>query len=253
MFIDTHTHLLSNDFDKDREIVIENAKKMGVHKFLEVGYDIKYMELLPDFINNRKEFFGALGVHPNNAYEFNEHVMKDLESIVLKNNKIVAIGEIGLDYYRDFVSKELQEKVFIMQLDLAVSLKKPVVIHCREAKEDLKNILRRYKNLSGTIHSFSGNINDAEFYIERGFVLGLSGVLTYKSNNPLRELIKILDLQNLVIETDCPYLPPVPHRGERNEPSFSIYIRDEISRQKNIDKTEIDKITNRNILRIFNF
>ncbi len=253
MFIDTHTHLLSDDFEKDREIVIENAKKNGISKFLEVGYDFKYLKVLPDFIRNRKEFFGAVGIHPNNAYELTDDMIKSLESVILNNKKIVAIGEIGLDYYRDLVPKEIQKKVFVMQLDLAVSLKKPVIIHCRESKEDLKNILKNYQNLSGTIHSFSGNLKDAEFFIERGFVLGLSGVLTYKSNIPLRELIKQIDLKNLVIETDCPYLSPVPYRGKRNEPSFSVYVRDEISRQKDINKIEVDEITNKNVLRIFNF
>ena len=208
---------------------------------------------MPDFIRNRKEFFGAVGIHPNNAYELTDDMIKSLESVILNNKKIVAIGEIGLDYYRDLVPKEIQKKVFVMQLDLAVSLKKPVIIHCRESKEDLKNILKNYQNLSGTIHSFSGNLKDAEFFIERGFVLGLSGVLTYKSNIPLRELIKQIDLKNLVIETDCPYLSPVPYRGKRNEPSFSVYVRDEISRQKDINKIEVDEITNKNVLRIFNF
>jgi TatD DNase family protein len=250
MFIDTHTHLLSEEFDIDREKVIKRAKDVGVFKFIEVGYDESYSEKVAEFVLKNDDFFGSIGIHPHNAMEMTKNTIEKFYSLG-QLEKIIAIGEIGLDYYRDLSPRDIQETVFREQIKLALSLSKPIIIHCRDAKDDLKKILKEYNSLSGIIHAFSGTLQDAEFYVKKGFVLGISGVLTYKNNLPLKDLVKNFDLDNIVLETDCPYLPPVPHRGKRNEPSFLNFVREEISNLKCIDVKKIDEITTNNVKRIF--
>ncbi|MDR0676433.1 MAG: TatD family hydrolase [Elusimicrobiota bacterium] len=250
MLIDTHTHLLSEEFDNDRDEVIKRAKDKGVEKFIEVGYDEKYSTKLVDFVEYNDDFFGAIGIHPHNAIEFTNTTLKNFEKLI-KSQKIIAIGEIGLDYYRDLSPRDTQEKIFRQQIELSQSLEMPIIIHCREAKDNLKKILKEYQNLTGIIHSFSGTLQDAYFYIERGFLLGISGVVTYKNSLALKNVVKEIDMQNIVFETDCPYLPPTPYRGKRNEPSYLNFTKEEVVKLKEIDSEIVDKITAENINRIF--
>jgi TatD DNase family protein len=254
MIIDTHTHFLtsSGEFDNDREEVINRAVANGIKKFVEVSYDEEISLRAVDFVKNRPNFVCSIGIHPHDASKLTLKTISKLKELALANpKKVSAIGEIGLDYFRNLSPKDVQLDAFKLQLELAISLNKPVIIHCRDAKDDMKKTLAKYTGLKGSIHSFSGEIKDAEFYINKGFVLGISGPLTYKNNYRLKEVIKNIDLKNIILETDCPYLPPVPHRGERNEPSYLKYIASEIATLKQLDQKIIEDITTENAEKLF--
>ncbi len=248
--IETHCHLLTEAFDADREAVISRAIAGGVTKFIEVGYDEKYSARILDFVKARNNFFCAIGVHPHDAQKFSNSTIKTFFELA-KDEKVIAIGEIGLDYYRDLSPREIQKEVFEKQIKLALDLHKPVIIHSREATTGLQKILQKYQNLRGIVHSFSGNLDDAKFYIDRGFLLGISGPITYKNSFALKEVVREIDLENFVLETDCPYLPPVPFRGQRNEPAYLNLIANEIAKIKNTETKIVEDATTKNIEKLF--
>jgi TatD DNase family protein len=250
MIIDTHAHLLITRFDNDRDEVINRAIKNNVKKFVEVGYDEEYSIKAASYVKNKENFVCSIGVHPHDASKFTDNTIETFKNLA-KNKKVVAIGEIGLDYYRNLSPKETQIKAFKKQIELAISLNKPIIIHSREATEDIKKIVSEYNDLNAVVHSFSGTLNDAEFYINKGFTLGISGPVTYKNNLQLKEVIKNIDLKHIILETDCPYLPPVPHRGERNEPSYLRFIVKEIANLKQIAEQTVENITTQNAEKIF--
>jgi len=252
MIIDTHTHLLSDEFNQDRDEVINRAIENNIKKFVEVGYNEEYSCKIVEFVKNRLDFVCAIGIHPHDASKLTLKTIQKFKELVLENpKKVVAIGEIGLDYFRNLSPKNEQIDAFKSQIELAISLDKPIVIHCREAKDDMRKILSVYTGLRGVIHSFSGDIRDVEFYTNKGFVLGISGPLTYKNNLKLKEIIKNIDLKNIILETDCPYLPPVPQRGKRNEPSYLQFIASEIASLKQIDQKIVEDITTENAEKLF--
>ena len=252
MIIDTHTHLMIDAFDKDRDEVINRAIENNVKRFVEVGYDEEYSCRAVEFVKNRENFVCSIGIHPHDASKLISKTIEKFRDLILSNTKkVAAIGEIGLDYYRNLSPQNIQVAAFKIQLELAISLSKPVVIHCRDARDDMQKILEGYKNLKGVIHSFSGDIKDAEFYINKGFVLGISGPLTYKTNLSLKEVVKNIDLKYIILETDCPYLPPVPHRGKRNEPAYLKFVASEIANLKQIDSEIVENITTENAEKLF--
>ncbi|MCP3660476.1 MAG: TatD family hydrolase [Bacteroidetes bacterium] len=251
MIIETHAHLLMSKFDEDRDTVINRAFSAGINKIIEVSYDEYSSEKATIFSAQYDNIFASIGVHPHDALNFTEHTLTKFQKLA-KNKTVVAIGEIGLDYYRNLSPKKNQLKVFQKQLDLAQKLDLPVIIHCRDAHEDMQAVLKKYScQFRGVIHSYSGDLNDANFYISRGFLLGIGGPLTYKNNHRLKEVVKEIDLKKIILETDAPYLPPVPHRGKRNEPSYLHYVVEEISNLKNINASEVKNITTFNAEKLF--
>jgi len=247
MFIDTHCHIFSEYYENIKE-VLNNAKNVNITKVINNGCDNKSNIEVIDLINKHNNMYGAIGIHPEEVDNYYENDLKYIENN-LNNKKVIAIGEIGLDYYYTKENKDKQIALFERQLCLAEKYNKPVIIHSREATLDTINILKKHK-VTGVIHSFSGSLETAKEYIKMGFLLGINGVITFKNCN-LKEVVKELELSNIILETDSPYLTPVPYRGKRNEPARIIDIANFICDLKDISLKELSQITNENIKRVF--
>ena len=249
MFIDTHCHLSKDDYE-DVDKVIESAQKEKVNYLIICGCDKKSISESINIANNHENIFLALGYHPSEARITTDNDLKELEEIINNNKKVVSVGEIGLDYHWDKDNKDEQKALFKKQIELAKKLNLPIVIHSRDAFQDTYDILKE-ANYKGVIHCFSGNIDNAKMYLSLGFYLGIGGVITFKNTN-LKETIKEIPLEKILLETDSPYLAPTPHRGEQNEPKYIPIIAEEIA--KNIDKNieEISQKTSENASKIFN-
>ena len=183
--------------------------------------------------------------------ELLDYISKIDFSGFLTNEKVVAVGECGLDYYRNRVEKKVQIEVFEKQLEIAENFKKPVIIHCRQAEEDVYKILDGHKNIKGVIHCFSSSVEFAEKFLQLGFYIGIDGPVTYPNAKVLREVIKMLPLEKMLLETDSPYLPPQNFRGKRNEPSYIKYIAEKIAEIKNMPVSEVSQITDKNAKKLF--
>lgn len=247
MFTDTHCHLYK-EYYNDLDIILKQAKSNNVNRYIVAGCNQQSNEEVIKLINNYSNIYGTLGIHPEDVENYNE---KDLYFIEknLSNKKILAIGEIGLDYYYTKESKEEQIKLFERQLAIAEKYNKPVVIHSREATQDTIDTLKKYK-VKGVIHSFSGSLDVAKIYIKMGFLIGVNGVITFK-NSKVKDVIKELGLENIILETDSPYLTPHPYRGTQNSPKYILNIAEFIADLYSVDLEKLAKITNDNISRIF--
>lgn len=247
MFTDTHCHLYDVYYDNIEDIINESIKN-NVTRFINSGCDDETNKEVIKSLELYDLMYGAIGIHPENALKYND---KDLEYIEgnLKNKKIVAIGEIGLDYHYTRDNKNEQIELLRRQLEIAEKHKLPVIVHSREATLDTINILKEYK-VTGVIHSFSGSLETAREYIKMGYLLGINGVVTFKNSN-LKKVIEELPLSSIVLETDSPYLTPEPFRGRQNNPSHIINIAEFICELKNISLEELANITNNNIKTLF--
>lgn len=248
MLIDTHCHLYS-EYYSDIDDIVNLAKKSDVNILINNGCDIKSNKEVIDLLDKYKNMYGAIGIHPEEVDNYSLNDIKFIEKN-LNNKKVVAIGEIGLDYHYSKENKEKQIKLFELQLDIANKYKVPVIIHSRDATEDTINILRKY-NIKGVIHSFSGSLETAKIYIKRGFLLGINGVVTFKNCN-LKDILVNIGLNNIILETDSPYLTPVPYRGKQNNPSHILDIAKYISEIFNVSLEEVSKITTKNVLDLYN-
>ncbi len=246
MFTDTHAHVFAGDYE-NIEKIIESAKKAKINRIILSGYDQKSNEEVLQLVKKYDIFYGVIGFHPTEIYDINEKNIKDLEE-KLQNPKILGIGEIGLDYHYENTDKIKQKKYFDLQLQLAEKINVPIVIHSRDAGMDTLEMLKKYK-VKGIIHSFSGSLELAKEYMKLGFKLGINGVITFKNCKLKNILNSIID--NIVLETDCPYLTPVPYRGQKNEPAYIFEIAKFICVQENISLEKLSKITNYNIKSIF--
>ena len=247
MFTDTHCHLYKEYYENIDEI-LKNAHENKVNRMINNGCDSKSNKEVLNLIAKYKNIYGAIGIHPESVDTYKEEDLKEIEKN-LDNKKVIAIGEIGLDYHYTKENKEKQKNLFEQQLSIALKHNLPVIIHSREATEDTINTLKKYKT-RGVIHSFSGSKETAQIYIKMGYLLGINGVITFK-NSKLKEVIKEIPLENIILETDSPYLTPEPFRGKRNEPARILDIARFICDLKNISLEELSKITNDNIKRIF--
>ncbi len=243
---DTHFHLELTD---DIENIIKRAKKNNVSNFIISGCDLKGIQEGIEIINKYEDIYLTIGFHPDEVDSFNSNSISYMKELINNNEKIIGIGEIGLDYYHNKDNKNEQINMFKMQLDLAKELDLPVVIHSRDAYEDTYNILKEY-NLKTTIHCFSGSIENAKRYLKLGYFLGIGGVSTFKNTN-LKETLKEIDLSHIVLETDSPYLTPEPFRRERNEPMYIKVIAENLSNIKGISIDDITRITTNNVLNIY--
>ncbi|MEG0237466.1 MAG: TatD family hydrolase [Cetobacterium sp.] len=246
--VDTHCHLDNEKFDEDRLEVIERIKE-NLEFCVNIGYDLASSKKSLELAKEYDFIYAVIGVHPIDIAEYNEEVEKELE-ILGKNPKVVAIGEIGLDYHWMTEPKEVQQERFKRQLELAERLNKPVVIHTRDAIEDTVNILKEYPNITGVIHCYPGSLETAKQLVDR-FYLGIGGTLTFKNSKKAVEVVKDIPLDRIVIETDCPYLTPEPFRGKRNEPIYVEYVAKKIAEIKEISVEDVTKVTTENAKKLY--
>ena len=248
MFIDTHMHI-GDDFGVQPDLYVKNATDAQVEVLIASFCEKGDIMLSTKFVEKYKNLYACIGYHPEVSNKIVEKDYEILEEMVKNNPKIVAIGEIGLDYYWNKDNKDKQREVFCKQLEIAEKLKLPVVIHSRDSINETYEILKKYK-VSGVIHCFSGSLEMAKKFISLGFLLGIGGVVTFK-NSKLFEVIEKLELTNIVLETDSPYLTPEPNRGKTNESSNIFYIAQKIAEIKNISLENVAKITTENAIRTF--
>lgn len=248
LIFDTHAHYDDKAFDDDRENVIDMLFKNGVCGVVNQGTDIKTSEFSINLARRYDGFYAAVGLHPECL---DENSISDLDKIreLAKSEKVVAIGEIGLDYYYD-IPRDLQKTVFAKQLELAAELDMPVNIHDREAHGDTLEMLKKYKP-KGIVHCFSGSVEMAKEIVKLGMYIGIGGVVTFKNARKTVEVIEAIPLERLVLETDCPYLSPVPFRGKRNDSSMIKYTAQRIAEIRNTTEEEILTITRRNAADVY--
>lgn len=247
MFTDTHCHILSDKFYYPMN-VINNLERDNIRRIIINGFNIKSNCEVMDLINN-KNVYGALGIHPDNISDFNNDAKKFIDENI-NNKKIIAIGEIGLDYFHNKENKKEQLEMLDYFLGLAENNNLPVIIHSREATGDLLELLKRHK-CKGIIHCFSGSLETAREYIKLGYKLGIGGVLTFKNCN-LKDVLKEIDLNNILLETDSPYLAPVPLRGLPNEPVNLNIIAEYLCSIYNVSLEELAGILEDNFNDVFN-
>jgi TatD DNase family protein len=257
--IDTHCHLEMEEFYGDLGAVIERADKNGVEKIITVGCSVEESHKSLALAQKHESVYAAIGLHPGGLTKKIENILDDLEKIeeLAKEEKVVAIGEIGLEYRgleSDDDSKQKQKEIFLRQLSMAERLKKPVMIHCRGAYEDLIKILAGYKNeggiISGVVHCFSGRLSQAKKLLELGLHLSFTGIITYARDYDT--VIKETLLEKILLETDAPYLSPVPYRGQRNEPAYILEIAKRIAEIKGVSFEEAAEKTTENAQSLFN-
>ena len=271
MLTDTHCHLDFNTFDEDRLAVIQRARAAGVERILLPALDLESSRSVIGLAEAHIDLYAAIGFHPTDLEKFSEETFAELRQLA-EHPKVLAIGEIGIDYYwvKEAGKRRFQQEVLRRQLGFARSANKPVVIHMREendawsgnASTDLLEILREwYQTLKvdnhplaekpGVLHSFNGNLETAQQALEMDFYIGVTGPVTYKNAEEKRRIIRQLPLERLLIETDAPFLAPVPHRGKRNEPAFVAYIADKIAEIHMTTREQVAEITAANAARLF--
>jgi len=248
MLIDTHSHIYYEKYKDDLDEVINRAEKNGVKKIICIGTDLKSSIESLKISNKYKNIYCAIGFHPHESSQAKDGYLNELEEMS-KEDKVVAIGETGLDYYYNYSDSKTQKKRFIEQIELANSLKLPVVIHNRNSDDDLYDILKKYRP-NGVIHCFSSNINYAIKILKLDILLSFTGIVTFK-NSTLDNIIKEIDLSKIMIETDSPYLTPIPYRGKRNEPSYVYFIAKKIAEIKGISIEQVANHTTKNALNLF--
>jgi len=246
VLIDTHAHLQWASFDKDREEVIDRARKVGVEYIVNIGFDVKGSRKGVELAVKHKGLYATVGLHPHNASQLDENVLDTLARLS-KHPKVVAIGEIGLDYYRNLSPRETQKKAFKAQLILAEELELPTVIHDRDAHADILEILSEFEGKASTImHCFSGSREMAEQCLKSGIYISFAGPVTFPNARRLHEIARWIDLNRVLLETDSPWLAPQEVRGKRNEPAFLPYIAKKIANLKGISTDELAEAATRN-------
>ena len=254
-FIDSHTHLDFSDFDNDREDAIKRALKSGISHLIVSATTAKDWDKLANVVAKHQPLcHAAYGLHP---MFMADHQTEHLETLsqYLKKSSVVAVGEIGLDYFildkDDEKAKKAQLNLFIAQLEIAVNLNLPVIIHARKSLDIVLREIRRFPQLRGSIHSFSGSLQQAEQLIERGFYLGFGGPITYTRATKLRKLVEVLPLEKLLLETDSPDQPDASHYGLRNEPAFIVKVAETIADLRKISVQEVAQVTSHNAQQLF--
>lgn len=252
IFIDTHTHLYLDNFSDDREIIIQNAINQGVEKMLFPAIDSSTFESMMELTGNHPDnCFPMIGLHPTSVKDDYEDEIKLVEE-QLQTGKFIAVGEIGIDLYWDKTHFEEQKDAFRRQLRLAKKYKLPVAIHTRDSFDDIFSIVKEEKtdDLMGVFHCFTGTLEESEKIVELGFSMGIGGIVTFK-NAGLAEVVTDIPLENLILETDSPFLTPTPHRGKRNESSYIPLIAKKLAEVKNISIEQVAEITTNNAKQLF--
>ncbi len=251
MIFDSHAHYDSEQFEKDREEVLSSMQENGIGTIVNCAADWDSVTEVVDLANEYPFVYAAVGLHPDEVGCLDEERFAYLKEQCQKE-KVVAVGEIGLDYYWEKESHELQKQWFIRQLALARELDLPVIIHSRDAAADTLEIMQRYaQGLRGVIHCFSYSKELAREYVKMGFFIGIGGVVTFKNGKKLKEIVEETSLRQILLETDCPYLAPVPYRGKRNSSLYLPYVAQEIASLKGISYEEVVAQTEQNGKRLF--
>ncbi|WP_428026824.1 TatD family hydrolase [Arcobacter sp.] len=255
MIIDTHCHLDNKQYYEDVDEVIENALKNGIKGFLIPGADFEDLPQAIKLSEKYKEVFFSVGIHPYDAPSYDENIMKEY----VKHPKCIAIGECGLDYFRlpddeeeKLQEKQLQKEVFISQIKFAKKVKKPLIVHVRDASDDSKTILEKYgaHEVGGVLHCYNASEHLLSLS-EHGFYFGIGGVLTFNNAKKLVEVLPKIPLEKLIIETDAPYLTPHPHRGKRNEPFYTKFVCEKMAEILNLSDEEVQNLTTNNAKKLF--
>ena len=253
MLIDSHAHLDDDRFDKDRDELIKSLESNGISRVINPGADlpssIKSVKLSEEYEN----IYAAVGVHPHSADEMDEGTIEVLRAFG-NREKVVAIGEIGLDYHYDNSPRDIQRKWFQRQIKLAKELNLPIIVHSREADQETFDIIKSQSdgNLTGVIHCYSGSVELMKEYIKLGYYISLGGPVTFKNAKMPKEVAKAVPIDRLLVETDSPYLTPEPHRGKRNEPLFVRHVAAMIAELRGMTIEELARATSENTIRLFN-
>lgn len=254
MLIDSHAHLDDERFKGDTEDIIENFENDNLELVINIGADLRSSRNSVELARTHENIYATVGVHPHSAKEVDETTIETLRELA-KEKKVVAIGEIGLDYHYDNSPRDVQKKWFIEQIKLAKELDLPISVHSREATKDVLDIITKEAEdgkLRGVIHCFSDSVEVACEYLKLGFYISLAGPVTFKNAKTPKEVAKIVPLDRLLIETDSPYLTPTPHRGKRNEPKYVRYVAETIANLKEISFEKVKNASNENVKTLFN-
>lgn len=252
LIIDSHAHYDSREFDQDRHQLLSSMPSQGIEAIVNVGASLTGNEKTVELMEQYPFIYGSIGVHPDEVGDLSEEKMSWLLSLCQKE-KTKAVGEIGLDYYWNKENKETQVKWFVRQMDLAKETQLPIVVHSRDAAKDTLDVMKGEKaeKISGVIHCFSYSKEIAREYLNMGFYLGIGGVVTFPDAKRLKEVVDYAPLDYLLLETDCPYLAPVPHRRERNSSIYLTYMAEEIAKIKGVSPETVIEITNQNAKKLF--
>ncbi len=251
MWIDTHTHLWDEQFNDDRHEILASLGK-ELKYIIDIGVNTATSEQAVSLAYQNERVFAVVGVHPHDSKELNNQVFERIRELS-KMDRVVGIGEIGLDFYKNYSTPEVQKGCFIRFLRYAIEVNLPIVLHIRDAYEKVIDILKTegIPKAGGVVHSFLSTEHHARQFIDLNLYLGIGGPITFKKNQDLRETIKKIPVENLIIETDCPYLTPVPKRGHRNEPAFVQYVAQEISKIKKIPIIDLEELLCENAADLF--
>jgi len=251
--IDTHAHIDGREFQADFDDMLERARAAGLTRIVTVGADLESSRLAVELAERHNHIFCSVGIHPHDAERVTEKCYAVVRGLATDNRKVVAIGEIGLDFYRDRSPREDQERVFRRFIRLARELALPVIVHDRDAHERVMAILReeRAAEVGGVLHCFSGDLAMARECVEMGFCISIPGTVTYPNSEQLRDVVRGTRIERLLLETDCPYLSPVPHRGKRNEPAFVRITAEKVAELKGLSLEDVGRITTLNAERLF--
>lgn len=248
MIIDTHSHLNMDQFEPDLEAVIKRSNELGVTRIIVIGMDDFHNKKALEIAEKNDHIYAAVGVHPVDIHKAN---VKDVIPL-LRHPKVVAVGETGIDLYWKKDNLEAQKIVFIEQIKLAIEYDLPIIIHTRDSFNEAYETIKPFKGkIRGVFHSFSAGITEAKTAIDLGFYIGIGGVVTFPKATTLHELVKEIPLEHLLVETDSPFLTPVPYRGKRNEPGYTKYVVDEIAKIKQIDPSIVAAKTSENAIKLF--
>ncbi len=252
MFVDSHAHLFYPNFNGEVEQIIQRAKTAGVDYILVPATDLASSAQAIDLAEQFDMVYAAVGVHPHDTNEWEDSLIPKLEKLA-RHPKVVAIGEIGLDYYYDFSPKEKQIHAFKKQIDLALKVNKPIIVHNRQSNDDIMEIIREYKNsgLRAHFHCFAGNTTEAKELIEMRHFISFTGNITFKKADDIRKIVSQLSVEDMLLETDSPFLTPVPYRGKRNEPSYITFIAEKLAELKHLRIEDVARTTSYNAYRLY--
>jgi TatD DNase family protein len=253
LLIDSHAHLDSRQYADDREAVIQRAREAGISAIISIGCDLESSQANCELAAQHSDIFAAVGIHPHDANRLDDAALACLRKLAMDNAKVVAVGEIGLDYYRDRSPRDIQQLAFRRQIALAHELQKPLIVHDRDAHADVLRILTEEKaaDLGGVLHCFSGDLEMARKVLELGFYISFPGTITYPKNTAVRQLIKSLPIESMLVETDAPYLAPHPFRGKRNEPAHVRHTAAMLAEVKGLGLADVARITSLNCRKLF--
>lgn len=252
MIFDSHAHYDDEAFEEDREELLSSIPKEGIGRIVNVGASISSSKASIELAKNYDYIYASVGVHPSDTGELNEENYQEL-CAMMDSEKVVAVGEIGLDYYWDTPDREIQKKWFVRQLRTAIEKKKPVIIHSRDAAAETLDIMKAEKpwDAGGVIHCFSYSVEIAKEYLNRGYYIGIGGVLTFQNGKKLKEVAEYTPIEQILLETDCPYLAPVPNRGKRNSSLNLKYVVETLAQIKGMTPQQIEEITYKNACKLY--